>query len=473
MQNLMTKSTLVISERRLEDKKSPGLTASAIKRLELPGQGETQRVEWDADCLGLGLRLNHKGRIWIVQARGPGGGTVRRTIGRADGSEALTPSDARKQARQIRAQIEAGNAPQPLRKRAEATERPSAALTFAEVRNAFLADFERKKRSGASYRGLLNRVELAAWTDRPLAEITRGDVRRVFEAVTQTIQANGAARRAKRKKEERPVLPGELRLGAGVSANRMLSALSSLFKWAGEQRADVDPRLDGYNPARGWKSLRASEMKRERPIEPAEIPAIWRAADAAGEHWARIYRLLILLGCRRAEIQGLRWDEIRELEGNDPRLNLGFRSKAGEKLLREIPLPPAAVAILKATPRRGPFVFGLDRALFDDSAADARVRQAAALDFHWTPHAFRHAFGTWARKIAELPADTARTVLGHITGGYHSGALGAYSGGGVSPRLHRDALERWQAYLEGAGCVMPALPVASEDVTARTSSPLK
>jgi integrase len=53
----------------------------------------------------------------------------------------------------------------------------------------------------------------------------------------------------------------------------------------------------------------AEPSKRDRVLENHELGAIWNAAGDDGD-FGRIVQLLILTGCRRNEIAGLRWDEI-------------------------------------------------------------------------------------------------------------------------------------------------------------------
>ena len=57
-------------------------------------------------------------------------------------------------------------------------------------------------------------------------------------------------------------------------------------------------------------------------------------------------RLLILTGCRRGEILGLRWEEV-DLEARELRLQ---DTKTGPRV---VPLSPAAVRLLAGLPRSG------------------------------------------------------------------------------------------------------------------------
>src|SRR5271165_5201822 len=94
--------------------------------------------------------------------------------------------------------------------------------------------------------------------------------------------------------------------GPGIAA-RSLAVLGAMLEWA----AHPDRKLIAANPARGVKLLKGG--KRERLLSEAELA---RLADAllamAAEHRltptaTAAIRLLLLSGCRKAEILTLRW----------------------------------------------------------------------------------------------------------------------------------------------------------------------
>lgn len=215
----------------------------------------------------------------------------------------------------------------------------------------------------------------------------------------------------------------------------MLSALSGVFGWASEHHEEADPRLVGHNPATGWKKLRKAEGDREVLIDPADVPRIWRAFDVAPAPWPAVYKLCLLTVARRGELQGLRWDDLRDLDGADARAELRSRTKAGKELDRVIALTPMAVEIIRSIPRvdGAAYVFGTVRPLPDDSTVDAEIREAAGLAYHWSPHAFRHLFATWAHDKAGALSDEAgcarsshhrraRQVREEATGAAHASA---------------------------------------------------
>src|SRR5262249_36597556 len=110
--------------------------------------------------------------------------------------------------------------------------------------------------------------------DLPLGGITRADV-----AASLTVMAKDNG-------------PG--------AANRARSCLSSLYAWAiGEGLCDNNPVI-GTNK-------REEKGPRERSLSNAEVAQLWLSAD---DDYGRILKLLLLTGCRRAEIGDLKWSEI-------------------------------------------------------------------------------------------------------------------------------------------------------------------
>ena len=87
------------------------------------------------------------------------------------------------------------------------------------------------------------------------------------------------------------------------------------------------------------------QRKRERFLTEAEFRRLGRVLDESEENGGATpaaiaaIRLLILTGCRRGEILGLRWEDV-DLESRELRLP---DTKTGP---RTVPLSPAAVQLL-------------------------------------------------------------------------------------------------------------------------------
>lgn len=233
--------------------------------------------------------------------------------------------DARKIARHRFAEVELGR--DPAAERAQARTAASAAkLTFVEVAERYLAaktDVQRARTYGQA------KLHLAGphWKplhDRPIEEITRAEI---------------AAR-----------LQEIVREHGRTAASRARSNLSAMFGWAmKEGLCDANPTISTNDPAEGIKP-------RERVLDDREIGIVWRACQ--DDDFGRIVRLLLLTGARREEIGQLQWSEID--------LDTGVMTIPGTRTKNHrthvLTLPPLALDILKAVPRRPDreYVFGRD-----------------------------------------------------------------------------------------------------------------
>jgi integrase len=122
-----------------------------------------------------------------------------------------------------------------------------------------------------------------------------------------------------------------------------------MFNWAIREGYEI-----AANPVAGTN--RPNEPpSRSRVLADGEPANIWASlsADAFGD----IVRLLVLTAQRREEIGGLRWEEVDLARG----AIVLPPERTKNRRTHELPLSSAALAILAAQPRRGPFVFGNGR----------------------------------------------------------------------------------------------------------------
>lgn len=231
----------------------------------------------------------------------------------------LTPHQARQHAQQFLARIAKGEDP------AEDQKRDRSAPTVKTFSDRFLSDHvdvHNKPATRRHVRSDLKNHILPAFGKRPIESISHSDVSRLHLSLKET----------------------------PVAANRMLRVLSKMFNQA---------ELWGYraahtNPCRGVTKYR--ERRRERFLSPAELTALGKAiseAEAAKEiepAAADAIRLIILTGCRPAEVMGLRWSEVHV-----PKAMLVLSdSKTGAKVVR---LGAHARDLLANRPGEGEFVF--------------------------------------------------------------------------------------------------------------------
>ena len=162
-------------------------------------------------------------------------------------------------------------------------------------------------------------------------------------------------------------------------ANRAVEILVKMFNLADAWGW----RPSGRNPCRFVRRYKV-EKHHERFLTPEELYRLGRALDAApaerlaSTHAAAAIRLLVLTGCRRNEVLGLRWEDL-DFEAGEMRL---ADSKTGARV---VPLPPAAARVLAGLSRfpGNPWVFpGRKKGDRQHSINDSwdRVRERAGLD---------------------------------------------------------------------------------------------
>lgn len=275
------------------------LTDKLVKELPAPPSGN--RIVYDLDVRGLGVRVTSAGaRAWVFNYRA--GGIERRlTIGDA---AAWTVRQARDKARELRRAVDGGHDPMADR-HAERT-----APTMNDLADRFIAEHLPRKRPATArdYAGLLRDIIRPALGKIKVVDLRHADVERMHHAIVER---------------------------APYRANRAVAVLSKMLSLAvrWEMRPD--------NPARGIE--RAPEEKRERYLTPAEIARLSEALAAHPERTsANVARLLLLTGARKGELLTARWQDL-DLAG-------GIWTKPSattkQKTEHRIPLSPPALQLL-------------------------------------------------------------------------------------------------------------------------------
>ena len=305
----------------------PKLTKRFIDCLKPDPEGR-DLAYWDSALAGFGVRVKPSGAMaYLVPYRTREGRSHRVTVGRVG---RLTPEEARREARRVLGEVDKGHDP------AEAKRSARRDMTIDQLCDLYLAEGAHHKKASTL---AMDRSRLAAHV-RPLLgkrlvrAITRGDIERFLRDVTA-----GKTRRDA-KIEGRPRARSIVKGGRGAAA-RTLGMLGAIFAFAEARGMRAD------NPVRGVK--RSADGKRQRFLstkELADLGAALAARESAGDNRGALaaIRLLILTGCRKAEILGLRWSEV-DLERGFLRL---ADSKTGPK---EVPLGAPVRALLDALPR--------------------------------------------------------------------------------------------------------------------------
>ncbi len=193
-------------------------------------------------------------------------------------------------------------------------------------------------------------------------------------------------------------------LTAPGGANRVLDVLRQILNYA---------VACGYlpsNPTRGV--TRNSRPKRTRFLSRTEVNRLHAALDAhqgrgSGRQQADIIRLLLLTGCRKGELVGLRWSEV---DGHALHLT---DSKTGPRVVY---LGTRAGGILARQPRTGSqFVFPRldDPSLTRSSELSLwrKVRREAGIE-DARLHDLRHTFASHA-VMRSVPLPVVSRLLGH------------------------------------------------------------
>lgn len=284
------------------------------KTLPAPDQGN--RVYYDTEVKGFGLRVTAKGvRSFVVNYRA---GRIERriTIGRYPDWKV---GRAREEAKRIKREVSLGYDPM-----AERHEDRAAAI-MNDLCDHYLEEHASRKSESSK----LEDGKLIDTYIRP--ELGRV---RVHDVMTTEIEK----------------LHRKISAHAPYRANRCLALLSKMFSLSIRWNYRED------NPAKGIE--RNHEEKRERYLTPDEMKNLARALDMHEEKAStNAVRLLLLTGARRNEVLAATW-EMFDLE-------MGVWSKPSahtkQKRAHRVPLSGPAVELLKAMKEKAdqdqPFLF--------------------------------------------------------------------------------------------------------------------
>jgi integrase len=278
-------------------------TTEAIAELALP-EGRADQWIWDRDGkqpTGLGIRMRQGAgsaisKTWYVAYYF---GTEKRRDRLGDLS-AYTLADARHRAYEIRRAVADRVDPRSVKATALAQAvKASNIPTLGDFAEIYLHRREKKLRP-ATYRE----------RERYLGRATAEEPNPYFGSLQRfrLDQIDGAMIVAEIDRLEDHGAGAYGKPSAYVAqAARM--ALLDLFKLA----IECGHIEKGKNPVLGTRQPVGKEDRnagaRDRVLTDAELTAVWQACDG-DEAYAKIVRLLILTGCRRQEIGGLRWSEI-------------------------------------------------------------------------------------------------------------------------------------------------------------------
>ena len=281
----------------------PKITKRAVDAFK---PAERERVVWDDDITGFGVRVHPTGRkVYIVKYRHEGR-AVKATIGPHG---PITPAAARARAAEIVTFARTG------RDLEGKTPHKASGPTMSDLARRFMDEYvpgHLKPGTASLYRKIIDKRILPRLGKRRVADIGRADVAALHHDMRS--------------------VPGH--------ANRTLGVLSRMLTLA-----EVwEMRPEGVNPCRFVKKY--PERRRERFLSDDEYRRLGAALrDAEREGFASpaavaAIRLLMLTGCRSGEILQLRWENV-DLDRGELRLP---DSKTGARIVH---LGEPAIAVLR------------------------------------------------------------------------------------------------------------------------------
>ena len=408
------------------------LTEKVIAGLELP-LGKASIVHWDDDMPGLGHRIQGKKRTWVVRYRPSGENRQRQiTLGPANGMSL-------KKARQIAAEYIAvarrgGDLAAELKAESEADRREREVnenSRVGKIVDRYLKDVEGrlKPRTFMAERRYLTK-HWEGLHDRLAGELSIPEIRQVLE---QMKAKNGP-----------------------FAANRAQEALSRALGWG------IHFGFLERHPLFGLKPL-SPEPPRERVLFLPELAAIWAGSGGLAEYGV-IVRLLMLTGCRRAEIGDMAWSEI---DAKNRIWTLpSARSKNGRMLMT--PLSDQALEVLSIMQPK----YGQDRIFgrnsgngFTGWTRNKRLLDKASGVEGWVLHDIRRSVVTGMSEM-EIKPHVVEAIVNHVSG-HKAGVAGIYNHAAYFNEKKR-ALQAWANTIEAAvkGEAAPSNVVAMKAASA-------
>jgi integrase len=415
------------------------LTDLQIEKLAKPS---ARREIPDGKIGGLYLVVQPSGaKSWALRYRAAG--TPKKfTIGPYP---AIGLSAARKRAQKALAEVVDGVDPSAQKKAAREAEKAanSTADRVEDVVDAYVNDYLAKKAkpSWAKEAERLLRVEVVpTFGKKRLGDLTDDDIHKLLKEI------------AKR---------------APITANRTFAVFRKLCHWAMSRDGG---KLIKTSPCDGVETPTA-ERPRDRVLDDTEIKLAWQAFESIGWPFGPIGKLLLLTGARRDEVASMEWREL-DLEAGVWRIP---KERTKNKRAHDVPLPAAAVDILKGLPHVEPkrgsdgrvrpalvfsttgatAVSGFSRAkdaidvgITEKLQAEAKARgddPAGIKTPDWVIHDLRRTVATNLQKLG-VRLEVTEAVLNHVSGS-RAGIVGIYQRHEWATEK-RQALDAWARRLE-------------------------
>jgi len=378
------------------------LSDRTIKAIEPPSSGVG--FVYDTEIPYFGLRTMASGiKSFIYGYRNASGRLHRVTLGRWPD---LTATAARRRAREYAAKVADGKDPHE-EKQARCRE-----LRLSELVEAYWKAHLSKLRSGHEAARYLrkNLLPFVGGSTKP-AEITRRDIIRLIDNKAE---------------------------GSPIAANRLLTHVKGLFRWA------VEKEEIGADPAAGVKRAGPKKEKaRKRVLSVEDIRTVWEALPTTKSMTASqrsALRLILITAQRPGEIMGMRWEEINWID----RMWEIPEGRTNSDREHRVPLTRLALAeIEKQGKQETGFVFPSIKnhrfAIMALANAARRNREHFGIE-RWTPHDLRRT------AVTHIPAD--RFLKSRIMNHDDPNVSAIYDRYEYDDKK-RAALNKWDAKLRG------------------------
>jgi integrase len=421
---------------------------SFLNKLKMPpGKREVTQFE---DGTGLGIRMSQTGVIsFILQLPVKGfKKKYKETLG-AWGK--ITIEAARAAAQAMAGKIAMGVNPwaelaeAEAKAKAKADEEEVLKFTVRVLVDQWRRFYLVKKRPGYALRAFRNIDRaFASLLDMPAASVTRAIVKKAMQKHSEqkTVRRSGRGNRT---------------VGGLSAVHNATVSLKAAYSWAfGEE-------LLAENPLIGLK-LPEHKSERDRVLTTGEARLVYAAAGRLSYPAQHFVKLLMLTGCRRGEIAGLRWDEIVTADDGSKSIELSpGRTKTNTG--HHVALSKEALSVIAECQRHrvvgSPYVLSSDghRPFANFNRAKEWLNEALDGEISdWRLHDFRRSIVSLLAEMGLNPVMIDR-LLGHQPTSL-KGSAKIYQRHEF--RVERaSALELWAAHLTQAPATVTALPRAS------------
>jgi integrase len=367
----------------------------------------------DAIVPGLALRVTDRGhKSFVLVTRYPSNpkNPTRRALGEVG---AITLDQARQKARGWLGLIEKGIDPKTEEARERAAAQRRQVNTFEAVSTEFLERHASGLTKSAEARRIIEGEFVKRWGARPITDVMPEEVAAAIRAIVQR--------------------------GAPYQAHNAFGHLRRLFNWAiGTHEFGI--RASPVAQLRP-QDLIGKREARERTLSNDELRAVWRAAERMGYPYGPVFQLLILTGQREREVAEISWSEV---EFEKRLWTIPAKRMKGDRA-HEVPVAPAAVALLEPLPRwnGGDFIFTTTegaKPINGFSKSKVRVDKLSGVS-SWVIHDLRRTVRT---HLSALPVEdlVRELVIAHAKPGLHKVYdLHAYQ------HEKRQCLELWEKRL--------------------------